>query len=133
MSACVIWSGAKLDGGYGITRYEGRTQTAHRVAYKKVNGDIPKGMVIMHLCDNPSCVNPKHLKLGTQAQNRQDCVSKGRANVSLGEAHYNSKLTAALVLEIRSSTLNNTELAELYGIAWRTVSDARRGKTWRSI
>lgn len=133
MTECIIWKGAKLKGGYGVVQFEGRTQTAHRVAYKKEHGDIPEGMVIMHLCDNPSCVNPAHLRLGTQAQNRKDCVNKGRANCSSGEAHYNAKLTAAIVLEIRSSTLNNTQLANIYGISRRTISDARRGKTWRNI
>lgn len=133
MSKCIIWKGAKLKGGYGIVRLEGRTQTAHRVAYKKEHGDIPEGMVIMHLCDNPSCVNPAHLQLGTQSQNRQDCVNKGRTNSPSGEAHYNAKLTADIVLEIRSSTLNNAQLANIYGISRRTISDARRGKTWRNI
>ena len=131
MSPCVIWDGAKLKSGYGVTYFEGRTQTAHRVAYKKEHGDIPKGMVIMHLCDIPSCVNPEHLQLGTQADNRKDCLTKGRAHVSQGDSHYNAKLTSNDVKAIRASTLTNSELAKLYMVAPRTVRDVRNYKTWR--
>lgn len=133
MTQCVIWEGAKLKGGYGVTTYEGRTQTAHRVAYKRVHGEIPVGMVIMHSCDNPACVNPEHLSLGTQSQNRKDCINKGRANVPSGAGHYNAKLTVDIVIEIRSSCLTDSELADLYGVSRRTVSDARRYITWREI
>lgn len=61
------------------------------------------------------------------------CVTKGRHNAPKGENHYGAKLTAEVVREIRASSLTNTELAEVYGISRRTISDARRGKTWRHI
>lgn len=130
---CEIWEGAKLKGGYGITKYEGRTQLAHRVAYKRVHGEIPKGMVVMHNCDNPACINIEHLSLGTQSQNRKDCINKGRANTPSGTEHYNSKLTVDTVKEIRSSNLNNCQIGKLYGVSRQTISDVRRGLTWKEV
>lgn len=133
MIDCILHTGCATKGGYGLVYHEGRTQLAHRVAYIKAKGAIPKGMVIMHRCDNPLCVNPEHLSIGTQRDNRLDCVQKGRTNSSKGEEHYGAKLTAEIVRDIRTSSLNNTELAKMYGISRRAISDARRGVTWRHI
>lgn len=133
MTDCILHIGCTTKGGYGLVGYKGKTQLAHRVSYIKSKGEIPTGMVIMHTCDNPLCINSEHLVAGTQRDNRMDCVTKGRANVSRGEYHYGAKLTEAIVREIRASNLTNTELSKMYGIHRRTISDARCGKTWRHI
>ncbi|URY10891.1 hypothetical protein [Shigella phage ESh6] len=133
MTDCILHTGCTTKGGYGLVGYKGKTQLAHRVSYIKSKGEIPTGMVIMHTCDNPLCINPEHLVAGTQRDNRMDCVTKGRDNASRGEEHYGAKLTEAIVREIRASNLTNTELSEMYGIHRRTISDARCGKTWRHI
>ncbi|WEU68275.1 HNH homing endonuclease [Escherichia phage vB_Ec_Tarrare] len=133
MTDCILHTGCTTKGGYGLTHLNGKTMLAHRVAYIKAKGAVPDGMVIMHTCDTPLCVNPEHLKAGTQRENRIDCVTKGRANPAKGEKHYGARLTEDIVREIRTSSLTNTELAKVYGIPRRTISDARRGKTWRHI
>lgn len=133
MTPCVEHKGATTKAGYGLTFREGKTQLAHRYAYRQKHGDIPDGSVVMHLCDNPKCVNVEHLRLGTQSENRKDCVDKGRANAPSGEAHYGSKLTAERVLFIRSSELPIRELAKMFGVSYQTAKDAKDGKTWRNI
>ena len=75
MTKCIEWQGYIGANGYGQV---GRTEGAHRAVYRHCKGDIPKGMVVMHLCDNPTCVNPNHLQLGTPGDNMRDMVEKGR-------------------------------------------------------
>lgn len=80
---CWLWRGAKTSAGYGsfgidCTKHAERTRPAHRVAYVLAHGPIPEGAVVMHACDNPLCVNPAHLSLGTHQDNTLDAIRKGR-------------------------------------------------------
>lgn len=75
--ACWKWTGA-LRLGYGRFRVGDKKVSSHRFSYELINGRIPKGKIIMHTCDNPSCVNPNHLVLGTQKQNMRDASNKNR-------------------------------------------------------
>lgn len=76
---CWKWTACTNEFGYGLFNAQGRQQRAHRVSYKMHVGDIPDGLQICHHCDNPPCTNPKHLFLGTQADNMQDASRKGRS------------------------------------------------------
>ena len=79
-NSCWIWKGyVSKKTGYGQVIIEGKTKSAHRIMHEAWNGPIEPGLVVMHTCDVRACVNPDHLKLGTQADNVKDCVSKGRA------------------------------------------------------
>lgn len=90
-SGCHVWTGAKTDKGYGLIEVAGKTRRAHRVAYETFKGAIPAGLLILHRCDNPSCVNPEHLRAGTQAENMQEMVAKGRQRVVITDARKGAK------------------------------------------
>ena len=75
---CLTYTGCKKTSGHGRIWDNGKMAHAHRVAFEHKHGPIPKGMVVMHLCDNPACCNPDHLTLGTQKDNTHDAVLKGR-------------------------------------------------------
>jgi hypothetical protein len=110
-------------------------ELTHRAAYRLFVGLIPDGQFVLHKCDNPVCVNPAHLFLGSQADNVKDMWTKKRGNpgTSRGEKHGMSKLTAEIVEEIRKSTSHGTELAAKYGVSRVTISEIRTRKTWRHV
>ncbi len=118
---CWIWTGS-LGGdnrNYGSFNVNGRTKRAHRVSYELYKEKIPKGLLVLHSCDNPSCVNPEHLFLGTQKDNMQDMSNKGRS--LRGDKSIMSKLTNEQVLEIRSKYIpkkySTRTLAKEYGVS----------------
>ena len=79
MTDCIEWQGPRYPNGYGQVRLpKQRSRGAHRVAYEQAFGPIPEGMVVCHRCDNPPCVNPEHLFVGTQLDNQRDMRAKGR-------------------------------------------------------
>lgn len=76
-SGCWYWAGA-TNGRYGKLKLAGRLEYAHRVSYQTHYGPVPEGLMVLHRCDEPLCVNPDHLFLGTQTENMRDCIAKGR-------------------------------------------------------
>lgn len=80
---CWLWRATRFPKGYGQIKIKGRRRLAHRVAWELTNGPIPDGLQVCHHCDNPPCVRPDHLFLGTQSDNIQDAVSKGRMPFNL--------------------------------------------------
>lgn len=87
-SECWNWSAYRGKTGYGVIGFRGKVVRAHRLSFTVHKSGIPQGMCVLHTCDNPACVNPAHLWLGTQTENCEDKCAKGR-NVSVsGDAHY---------------------------------------------
>lgn len=135
---CWTWTGSLKSDGYGRLGAGGRSGKylcAHRVSYELHHGVIPEGMVVMHECDNPACVNPAHLSLGTYSDNTQQACDKGRMKSLFlnGEAHSGAVLTEELVRKIRSSALNNAQLAREIGCSKNAISCVRLGKTWKHV
>jgi hypothetical protein len=109
--------------GYGVTRYNGKACLAHRVSYEISKGDIG-GACVCHSCDNPSCVNPEHLFLGTHKDNMDDMRSKGRKW---------SKLSFEDVAEIRRSNESSESLSVKYGVSARTIRYAKDATHWMPL
>ncbi|MDH3711839.1 MAG: HNH endonuclease [Cyclobacteriaceae bacterium] len=144
---CWNWRGAKKLKGYGNVRINKRVYSAHRVAYELTTGrllpggKIPKGFLVCHLCDNPSCCNPNHLVLGTIKSNSADMLIKNRQKkpetAARGIHNGMSKLTDNDVTEIRRSYANGEyyqyELAGLYGVSQPTIGAIVLNKTWRHV
>ena len=85
---CFVWKGTSSPDGYGYKRVNKKRVRLHRWAWEWANGPIPEGMHVLHKCDNPPCVNPDHLFIGTNGDNVRDCVSKGRhRNGETGKTH----------------------------------------------
>lgn len=88
MGSCMEFRGARTTAGYGERRVDGEVRYAHRVAWEEAHGPIPDGLEVLHLCDNPPCINLDHLVLGTHAANMYDAASKGRMhNVAMDRTH----------------------------------------------
>jgi len=110
--------------------------TASRWIYQRLSDVVlEKTQVVMHKCDNPGCVNIDHLSVGTLSENSTDMVNKGRqvCGFGLGEAHYDSKLTAEKVLLIRASSETHASLSRAYGVSTTTIRNIRKRKIWKSV
>lgn len=136
---CWNWIGALSKGGYGNLGL-GTTGTiyAHRFSYELAVGVIAKGMFVCHSCDNRKCVNPKHLWLGTAADNAADRNGKGRSRggVPLGEKHHCAKLNGTKVANIKARLANGEKqngVAALFGVTPQTVFKIKQGKTWKYV
>lgn len=130
---CWWWLGAKNE-GYGLITYQGKSRRATHASWYLATGDWPPSdKMVCHRCDNPSCVNPWHLFLGTAAENNQDAISKGRRSgwprpARNGAANGRAKLSASDVESIRSQSSPADDLATKYGVAKSTIYRVRRGE-----
>ncbi len=128
---CWHWLAAKDRDGYGIFHAD-RKVPAHRAIYE-LSAGLEADEVVMHECDTPSCVNPKHLKSGTQRENIQDCIAKGRRNYACGTRARASRLTEGDVHAIRRRLDRghlHRVIGEDFGVHRATISDLSRGDTW---
>ena len=131
---CWPWLNFIDRGGYGVVRHLGRIMKAHRVAFLLANGFLPEA--VCHTCDNRRCCNPAHLFAGTKTLNNADRHQKGRSRGPKGEYHPAHKLMTSDVVEIRRMIMQgmgNQEIAQKFNVNHTTISDVRRGKTWRSV
>ena len=135
---CWLWKTGKFKGGYGQYWSDGRGISAHRYSWICAFGQIPKGLSVLHKCDNPRCVNPNHLFLGTTKDNSIDMVSKNRA--ATGERNGNSKINWEIANQIRNeyrpgkafvkSGKSIAGLALKYGLGTSAVHSIVKNKTW---
>lgn len=142
-NSCWMWTGHKNKQGYGRIMCSGRTlYRAHRISYLIRHGNLPSDKLILHTCDNPSCVNPDHLIAGTHKQNMQDCIRKGRrtarplSSYHRGEKNVRSKLKANTVLRIvnlRSNGMQIDVIARRISHSYASVCDVLLGRTWSHL
>mgnify|MGYP001591236674 CR=1 FL=1 len=130
---CKEWTRSKFHNGYGqdkSTYRKDKEQYAHRVEWIKHHGPIPKGLKILHHCDNPPCHEITHLFLGTGQDNVDDMIAKQRH--MHGERHVHAKLTDELVITLRRLRPYPTlrALSEYFGVSKTTIHNATKGKTW---
>lgn len=125
MTECTRWTGYFLSNGYGQIKKAGVKWLAHRLVYTENFGPIPDGLVVRHKCDNRWCVNPEHLELGTQRDNINDCVTRGR--------HNNAKLSDQQVREIRKDKRSSRTVAADYGIDHKGVLAVRNRKSYQHV
>lgn len=149
---CWLWTANKDRKGYGYFTAPARGVSplpAHRVSYALIHGPFLKRLCVLHRCDNPSCVNPHHLFLGTIADNNQDCIRKGRNNIGdrngsrtmphrvpRGTRVGGSKLTDEQINEIRelySRGYKQKEIGRRFGVTQSNVSRVLSGETWRHV
>lgn len=133
---CWLWRGATNEHGYGVLNVQGKSTLAHRVAYQTWVGDIPDGCVVMHVCDTPPCVNPNHLRSGTQGENVRDMFDKQRVQRPRGENHPGAKLTWSDVREIRAfadSGVARQALADAYGVRLTAIARIVNHTTWKDL
>jgi hypothetical protein len=132
---CWPWRATHRGRGYGSFRIGSRKLQANRVAFLLAYGVLDESLVVMHVCDNPSCCNPLHLRQGTQAENMADCEAKGRRNHS--PRITRAALTPEQVLEIRELAAAGdtpyTVLALRYGVRRNLISSVARGETYVDV
>lgn len=136
-NGCWEYAGLRDEKGYGTIWSDGKHQRAHRVAFILCVDDIPEGMQVCHSCDNPPCVNPAHLFVGTNKDNSDDMWVKGRGVTSPGQSHGMAKLLEREVLQIKKliaeGILNSREIGDLYCVHKATIKDIKAGRTWSHI
>lgn len=137
---CWSWvGGSKAQKGYGLLQTGGRGSArvlAHRLSYEIHHGPIPDGLVVMHKCDNPNCVNPDHLRVGTTSENVKEAYEKRRkvSPFKRGADHHGALLNEEAVRIIRAHpTTPLKPLAAMFGCSTNAVSAVRNGRTWKHV
>lgn len=135
MDGCWGWTGNRDADGYSTMYFNKKTLKSHRVSWIIHNGKIPEKLLVLHKCDNPPCTNPEHLFLGTQKDNWDDMVKKGRGCYR-GELASNSKLKEKEVIEIKkllNSSITIREVANKFNVTTSAIKCIKSGKSWSHI
>ena len=131
---CWLWQKAKNNSGYGWMFVGEKNWLAHRLSWILHNGEIPEGICVLHKCDVRTCVNPKHLFLGTRRDNNFDMIQKGRRRPDVrGSARSDAKLTEEKVLEIRASADKSSSLASRFNVTATLINTVRKRRAWAHI
>lgn len=145
-SGCVLWTGPKISTGYGNIKIDSKNYKAHRVSWQERRGPIPYGKHVLHKCDNPSCINPDHLFIGTHDENMSDKVAKNRQakgvqhshavkkSIPYGDRRSQSKLTYEKVFEMRWREALGEKISDIareYNVGRTTAFNAINGVNWQ--
>lgn len=131
VTPCLEWTGATTR-GYGVVSVDGRLVYVHRLAWMQAFGD-PGALHVLHKCDNPPCARLDHLFTGTNRDNIDDMIAKGRSSKNRGEKSHTAKLTEREVLAIRAANGSLRALGRQYGVSNVAIHNIRTRKTWRHV
>lgn len=134
-NGCQEWQGRRMK-NYASVSHKGNNIGVHRIVAFLIYGEPEPGMFALHSCDNPPCINPNHLRWGTQAENVQDTNERNRRAIKRGERNGRAKLDEAKVKAIRAihgTGPTTIEIAELYGVSNQIVSRIIRGEAWSHL
>jgi hypothetical protein len=135
-NGCWEWPGCKTEFGHGLMGRAYKVERTHRLSWEDVNGPIPEGLVICHKCDNPACIRPDHLFIGTHAINSADMRAKNRGvnpPALPGAQNPAAKLTGRQVSAIKRSNGPQRIIASKYGISKSQVGRIKQGLSWASV
>lgn len=132
-SGCLLWLGHSNQEGYGLLWARDTTVLAHRLSWELANGPIPEGLLCLHKCDVPSCINPAHLFLGSNKDNMADRRRKGRYRNKRGTDHPLRKLSEDQAREIKFSLGRASDLSKRFNIDRSIVWRIRTGKLWSHL
>lgn len=129
---CWLWTAAANNLGYGQLRVAGKALYAHRISYEIYTGEIATGLVLRHTCDNPRCVNPQHLLLGTKRQNTRDAVERERfgAQRKVGRAKITWKMVDEIKKMLAPKTMTKAQIARHFNIHAKSVYHIEVGNQW---
>jgi len=138
---CWEWQGAKSSFGHGRVKQGGRLLLPHRVVFEAFNGSLAEGELVLHHCDNPACVNPRHLFKGSHSDNMKDCAAKGRLGSQThpephqGVNHSGAKLTDEAVREIRRSAgiVPIKQMARQFGVHKSIIQKVIKRQRWAHV
>lgn len=136
---CWEWTAAKIPDGYGVFGVDGISRCAHRISWEFFHGQIPHSLYVLHRCDNPPCVNPSHLFIGSQKDNVSDCTSKGRRGIHRPSAETNGmvKLNRWDIPVIRhlvhQHKFKQSVVASLYSVSRSAINSIILNNSWVSV
>ena len=131
---CWEWQAAKCRDGYGLFSIANvRQYKAHRLMLELQGETVPSNMIVMHTCDNPSCVNPDHLRIGTVQENNQDKLTKNRQKGAVGSSNGRSLLSEELIVQIRHDPRHYTAIAAELNVHPETIRMAKTNTTWKHV
>lgn len=129
--ACWVWQSSVIRSGYGRFSLDRKTRSAHRVSWRIHHGEIPAGLCVLHKCDNPPCINPNHLFLGTLTDNNRDTLNKGRHRHALNSAKINMKTAREIRRLYDGGEHDCYKLGKIYGLHRVTIQRLVRGIIWK--
>lgn len=118
--------------GHALCNIGGKAMGVYRYIYEQCFGEVPEGMVVRHKCDNGACINPEHLELGTDQDNKNDMVKRGRSNK--GDKHHNTTITEEIAYFIKNDIEHTAqELSDKFGVNIRQIMRIRSGERWSHV
>jgi hypothetical protein len=135
VDGCWIWNKSITSNDYGKATYLNRSWRAHRLSYTLFKGEIPGNQFVCHKCDNPRCVNPEHLFLGSATDNMQDCVNKGRyKNVKKTKPEVSDEVKLkALIFIVRNRKMSTAQISTQLGVDIQTIRQLKAGVKYAHI